>query len=81
MHFFTCKSIDFFVAKPVDNQEIAEYMEHLSKRYFSQIFPNSNISTEPKAKAEKQDGHVVVIDFSKAVSTDIFVKVIHKFNI
>lgn len=39
-------------------------------------------SIEPKAKAGKQGGHVVVVvDSSKSVSTDILVKVMHKFNL
>ncbi len=69
------------IAKTVDNQETAKYMEHLSKCYFSQIFPNASVSTEPKAKAGKQGGHiVVVVDSSKSVSTDIIVKVIYTSN-
>ena len=62
--------------KRVNNEEIAEYMEHLSKNYFSKIFPNSTVSVESKPKSGKQGGHVVVVQESGACSTNITIKVI-----
>ena len=47
---------------PANNQQITAYMENLSKKYFSQLFPNSNVSIQPKPKAGKQGGHVVLIE-------------------
>ncbi|CAM4877105.1 unnamed protein product [Rotaria socialis] len=62
------------VHKPDNTKEIAEYMEYLSKEYFSKIFPNSIISIENKPKTGKQGGHIVMIRSSEANSTDTTIK-------
>ncbi|CAF2581518.1 unnamed protein product [Rotaria sp. Silwood2] len=63
-----------------DNQEIAEYMEYLSKNYFGKILPNSIISIEPKPKTGKQGGLIVVIQSNETNSTNTTIKVIYKYN-
>jgi len=65
--------------KSIDNPEIAEYMENLSKEYFSKIFPNLTISIEAKPKCGKQGGHIVILKSDEASSTKT-IKVIYKYN-
>jgi hypothetical protein len=65
-------------SKSVDDQRIDEYMEDLSRCYFGQLFPNSNISIQPKAKKGKQAGHVVVVNFTDSHSTGNIIKVIYR---
>ncbi|CAF2080985.1 unnamed protein product [Rotaria magnacalcarata] len=62
------------VHKSDNTKEIAEYMEYLSKEYFSKIFPDSIISIEKKPKTDKQGGHIVMIRSSEASSTDAIIK-------
>jgi hypothetical protein len=66
--------------KLANDKDIAEYMENLSINYFSQIFPNSTISIEPKAKVGKQGGHIIVIKSNETNSKDPIVKVRLNYN-
>ena len=67
-------------SKSVDDQGIDEYMKDSSTCYFGQLFPNSNISIESKAKKGKQAGHVVVVNFIDSYSTGNIIKVIHRYD-
>ena len=71
----------YALSKRTGNEQIIEYMESLSKNYFSRIFPDSTILIQAKPKPGKQGGHVVVVQHNEASSTNTTDKVMHKSNI
>jgi hypothetical protein len=68
------------VPKSANNQEIVDYMETLSKQYFSKVFPDPTISIEAKPKCGKQGGHIVQIRPREVDSPNINIEVIYEYN-
>lgn len=61
------------VPKIHNNQQIVEYMETLSRDYFSKIYPGSTILIKTKPKSGKQGDHIVKIERNEIDSTNAIV--------
>jgi hypothetical protein len=55
-------------------------MKTWSKQYFSKMFPDSTISSEPKPKNGKQGGHIVKIKSTEIDSSNTTIEVMYKYN-